>query len=154
VSVGLQIGTDELERLQRRLLKAARVDFVKLLAGLGALVENQSRNRIQNTKRGPDGGLWDPWSDKYAASKHGAANHQPHPGEHFESQGHSLLSLSGALLDSIHWRTTFDELEVGSNLVYAGRQNKTRTFLGLSKDDTKEAVVVIEEFLDKNLGLA
>lgn len=153
MSIGIAIDATELELLQRRLLSMSRVSFTSLLEGVGAVVESQTRRRIQDEKRGPDGGLWQGWSDAYAESKHGAGNHLPHPSDHYESQGHTLLSLSGALLDSIQGDVTFDELEVGSNLQYAKRQNEMRQFIGLSNDDNREVLGVINDFLDREMRL-
>ncbi len=130
------------------------MQFTNLLSSLGSVVESQSRNRIQNEKRSPTGQPWKDWGAAYAASKHGASKgHRPHPGQLRSSQGHTLLSLDGHLLESLHFQTTFDELEVGSNLIYANRQNEERPFLGLSQDNTAEALEVIEQFLDREMGL-
>ncbi len=153
MSVGLDIEAKDLERLQKRLLAVSHVKFTELLEGIGAIVENQSRNRIQNTKTGPDGTKWKDWSEAYAASKHGAKNHEPHPGQLRSSQGHTLLSLSGGLLDSLQDLVTFDEVEIGSNLIYANVQNEARPFLGLSSSDSDEIYNVINDFLDREMGL-
>lgn len=149
MSVGIDIDTRDLQRLQSRLLKVSRMKFDTLLHALGDQAEEHSRDRIQNTKTGPDGKKWRPWSEKYAASKHGAKNHDPHPGQLTESQNHTLLSLRGGLLDSMHNLVTFDEVEVGSNIEYAHYQNEMRPFVGMSSDDSKEAIDVIEDFLDR-----
>lgn len=153
MSVGIDVDAPELERLQQRLLKATRVDFHEMLEGIGGVVESQTRRRIQDEKSTPSGTRWREWSEKYAESQHGAENHAPHPGERRESQGHTLLSLSGALLDSIQFLRTFDEVEVGSNLKYANRQNEARQFVGLSDENNAEVLALVEDFLDQHLGL-
>ena len=38
-----------------------------LMRQLGAAVESQTKRRIQDEKRGPDGRRWPPWSERYAA---------------------------------------------------------------------------------------
>lgn len=154
MSVGVSVNSPELQALQKRLLKVSHVKFTKLLQTLGATVESQTRRRIQDEKKAPSGAAWADWSEAYAKSKHGAKNHRRHPGQLRSSQGHTLLSLSGALMDSIQWSTVMsDEVEVGSNLVYANRQNKDRQFIGLSAQNDRELLQVVEEFLDHEMGI-
>ncbi|MFC5372887.1 phage virion morphogenesis protein [Brevundimonas faecalis] len=78
------------------------------LANIGGLVENQIKARIADEKRTPDGEAWAPWSDSYAASRHG---------------NQSLLQASGAYLDSFAWDLSGDDLRVGSNMVQAAILN-------------------------------
>jgi phage gpG-like protein len=154
MSVGVTIESPDLDRLQLRLLTVSRVKFTDLLHSIGGVVESQSRRRIQTEKRGPDGTPWRGWSQAYAASKHGPKSHERHEGQLFESQGHSLLSLSGSLLESLQSQVAFGEVEIGSNLIYANAQNETRPFLGLSKDNSDEVIEVIDRFLDREMRIA
>lgn len=111
---------------------------------IGALIENQTKARIAHEKTSPDGEAWPAWSERYAASRH---------------HGHSLLQAEGHLLDSIAWTVEGeDELQVGSNLVYAaiqqfgGTEGKARgaaaiparAYLGLSDQNISD----IERALD------
>jgi len=64
---------------------------------LGVLVTSQTQRRIRSEKTSPDGAAW-------------KAN----------SEGTSILFRSGALDDSIHHEVGGREVEVGSNLIYAG----------------------------------
>lgn len=149
MSVGIEIKAPELARLEDRLASVANMDFGNLLDGLGSIVESQTRRRIQDEKTTPEALAWADWSEAYAASKHGASKgHLAHPGELRSSQGHTLLQLDGGLLDSMQSLVSGREVEIGSNLVYANFQNTRRQFLGLSPDNTEEAIEVIEDFLD------
>lgn len=150
MSVGFSVVAPDLKRLERRLVAVSNENYKELLEGVGGIVESQSRRRIQDEKTGPDGSIWKEWSESYAASKHGAENHDPHPGSRRESQGHTILSLTGGLLDSLQHALSFaDEVEVGSNLVYARRQNADRPFLGLSGDNERDVLETVEDFLDE-----
>jgi len=153
MSIGLQIEAPELRLLQDRLLRISQSDFSIMLDGLGGIVESQTHRRIRQEKSDPQGNAWIQWSDKYAGSKHGASkSHQPHPGELTSSQGHTLLFLDGHLDDSIQHLVRFDEVEIGSNLKYARRQNTSRQFIGLSEENTAEALEVVEDFLSGIIG--
>lgn len=158
MSLAIVATSPELDRLNRRLKAISRTLSYQivneLLEGVGAIVESQTRRRISVEKTDPKGVKWEEWSEAYAGSKHGRdANHKPHPTSLRRSQGHSLLVLEGDLLDSIQYLITGDEVQVGSNLIYANRQNAQRTFLGLSKDNEKEVVAIVDDFLDKRLNL-
>lgn len=156
MSLAIIAESPALSRLNRRMREFSRTLSKAggrvLLEAVGAIVESQTRRRISDEKTAPDGKKWEEWSEGYAASKHGAdAAHDPHPGALRESQGHSLLELDGGLLDSIQFLITGEEVEVGSNLKYARRQNAQRPFLGLSKDNEREVVEIIDDFLDDQI---
>lgn len=107
------------------------------LAITGGLIEMQTKHRIAAEKSAPDGTPWAPWSDDYATSRH---------------RGHSLLVGDGHLLGSINWQDQGDQIEVGSNLVYAAihqfggtpdmapgpRAIPARPYLGLSDENVVE----------------
>lgn len=76
-----------------------------LADAIGALVEDQTRHRIDSEKKGPDGTPWPKWSSGYAATRHG---------------GQSLLIGAGHFLASVQNYTVGNVAQVGSNLVYAG----------------------------------
>lgn len=76
-----------------------------LMYEVGALVEDQTKLRIDEEKRAPDGQPWGPWSEAYDNTR----NHAKH----------SLLVGEGNLRDSVQNYTTGLEAVVGSNLIYA-----------------------------------
>jgi len=119
-----------------------------LLDIVGALVVSQTQRRIHEEKRAPDGTEWDDWSDAYAGHKHGAKGHEPHPGQLRNADGHSLLELFGNLLTSITHVVHDNEVEIGSNLAYAGAQNMTRPFLGLSDANESELDRLVSSYLE------
>jgi len=160
MSLAIVAQSPALARFNKRMKQVAftlsRQGGRDILEAVGAIVESQTRRRISVEKTDPlTGQQWAEWSEAYAASKHGNdANHRPHPGELRSSQGHTLLVLDGGLLDSIQYLvSTGEEVEVGSNLVYARRQNAARRFLGLSKDNEREVVSIIDDYLDEQLKL-
>lgn len=72
-------------------------DVPQYLDELGVLVTSQTQRRIRSEKTSPAGVAW-------------KAN----------SEGTSILFRSGALDDSVHHEVGGREVEVGSNMVYAG----------------------------------
>lgn len=154
MSVGLSVESADLERLRTRLYALSKLTHEPLLESLGAIVESQTRRRFTEEKADPKGKRWRDWSEEYAASKHGKSkNHEPHPGDRRESQGHSILFLDGDLHDSMHFQTAFDEVEIGSNMDYAAAQNEMRQFIGLSPQNTDEVLETIEDYIDREMGL-
>ena len=109
---------------------------------LGALVESQTRRRIEEERTGPDGTPWPAWSPRYAATRH---------------SGHSLLQNEGDLLDSIFHEVTGDGVEIGSGLVYAAthqfgheeRSIPARPYLGLSADNEAEITALIADLMEE-----
>ncbi len=41
----------------------------QLAQDIGAMIERQTKDRIQTEKTAPDGTPWAPWSDRYAATR-------------------------------------------------------------------------------------
>ncbi|MEW5763711.1 MAG: phage virion morphogenesis protein [Acidobacteriota bacterium] len=101
-------GGDRLRaRLERLLARAGGPSQRDLLGRLGALVESQTRRRIQDGGPDPDGRPWEPLSPGYAAWKAGRSSGK-------------ILSLHGPLRDSLtHEVVSTEEARVGSGLVYA-----------------------------------
>lgn len=87
---GFKAAADALERL-------TEPDVPAFLDGLGGLVVSQTQRRIRSEKTAPDGTPWQP-----------------------NAAGTSILFMSGALDDSLHHEVRGNEVEAGSNLVYAG----------------------------------
>lgn len=112
---------------------------------IGELIVTQTKTRIADEKRGPDGEAWAPWSAAYAATRSG---------------GHSLLQGEGHLLDSISNHSRGLEAIVGTNLVYGAAQQfgleaedgsgglPAREYLGLSAENRTE----IEELVIDMVG--
>lgn len=142
--VAIQVDGRELTRLNH-LVEALlqRPDTRELMTTVGAVTEAQTRRRIEEDKRGPDGRPWDTWADDYARTRH---------------QGQSLLVGDGDLLDSLHYEAGREHAEVGSNLVYAaihqlggrpvGKNIPERPYLGLSDDDEAELQQVVDDWLN------
>ena len=89
MSATFQIQSQGFPATQRQLLQLANPDFQReLLESVGALVESQTRQRIQENKTRPDGKAWAKWSERYGRTRNG---------------GQSLLQNEGDLLDSIQY---------------------------------------------------
>jgi len=146
-----------LDGVEERLRRLTTKDLVDLFEGIGAEVESQTRRRIQEEKTGPDGQPWAEWSEAYAGSHHGRVkSHEPHPDELKSSQGHTILELSGDLLDSIMHETHLDRSVIGSNMVYAAAQQYgrpeinlvARPYLGLSRKNQDDIEHLVVNFLE------
>ncbi|MBI1495399.1 phage virion morphogenesis protein [Halocynthiibacter styelae] len=146
VEEGLAQATDRLTRL-------TVLDKHELLDTVGRLAQLQTRRRIRDEKTAPDG---TPWKANY--------------------RGSSLLHDQGNLHDSIDYRVSGGDVEVGSSLVYAaihhfggvikpknakalaftaGGENfvvqsvtmPARPYLGLSSDNRDEIESVVADFI-------
>lgn len=107
------------------------------LANIGGIVQGQTQRRLSEDKSSPDGEAWAAWSPAYAEGR---------------KKGKKLLDDSGALITSMAWDVTSDDLRVGSNLIYAALHQfggtddmapgaaavPARPFLGVSPDDAVE----------------
>lgn len=138
---GVRIELQGLSGVNAVLDRLANADLRPLLDALGSEVETQTRRRISEEKTAPDGAPWAPWSDAYAATRHG---------------GQSLLQSEGHLLDSMHYQVIGgDVVEVGSNLVYAaihqfggeevGRNIPARPYLGLSDENIDDLAALASD---------
>lgn len=132
-------------------LLAGLKDPEPLLWELAAEGEAQTRRRIEQEKRGPDGAPWPPWSSGYAATRHG---------------GHGLLEGTGALLDSL---TAFADRQTagwGTNLKYAAIHQfggsagmaagpaaiPARPYFGVSDENLEAFLEIAERWIDRLLG--
>ncbi len=140
--VGLIYDLRAIDRLEERINAIAGFDRRKLLDVIGATVESQTRRRIQEDKTDPEGIAWPAWSERYKKTRH--ANQ-------------SLLEGEGDLLASISYQLSEDEVEIGSNLIYAAthqmgddeRNIQARAYLGLSADDESEVEGVVDDFISR-----
>lgn len=147
MSIGVSITINGFDVAAQRLADLERPDFNEALETVGALVESQTKRRIQEDKESSEGKAWAPWSDAYARTRHG---------------GQSLLQGEGNLLESVQFLVSGDELEVGSNIVYAATHQfgdrrlawgrvmvmiPARPWLGLSAENEAEILEVLNDFL-------
>jgi phage virion morphogenesis protein len=141
-------GLPDWQRLARRVASMCGTgDRHQLLEEIGAEVESQTRRRISEEKTSPDGEKWPAWSDAYAATRH---------------EGQSLLEAEGYLLDSLQFAVSGDQVEVGSNLVYAAIQEfggaevgkpglPARSYLGLSDENAADVEAIADRWIDRQL---
>ena len=144
----IRIESEAVGRLNRRIseLAAGLTDFRPLLESVGGEVESQTRRRISEEKAAPDGTPWQPWSDDYAETRHG---------------GHSLLEGEGELLDSLQFLVGDDQVEIGSNLIYAaihqhggdevGIPIPARIYLGISPENEEDLMGILDDWADRQL---
>lgn len=146
--------------ITEHMARLENLDKSGLLEAIGAELESQTRRRIQEEKKSPDGEDWAEWSATHAATRHG---------------GQSLLQGEGNLLDSIQFVVTGDQVEVGSNMVYAGvmqygakqgefgRSSRNgpipwgdipaREYLGISDENAADIVAVANDWIDQVVGV-
>lgn len=145
---GVELSVDiDLSEAQAALARLSAGQIDQLAYEIGALVEDQTKLRIMDEKRAPDGMPWAPWSEAYAESLKRRNRRNPR----------SLLVGVGDLRDSIQNYTTGETVKVGSNLIYAaihqfggeavGMNIPARPYLGLSADNA----TAIEEFVADRL---
>jgi len=142
------VDTRELDAVRKRLDGLADFDRAGLLDAIGAEGESQTRRRIEEERTDPAGQPWEPWSPRYARTRHG---------------NHSLLMGEGDLLDSIQYLVAGGTVEWGSNLVYAAIHQfggeeigmpglPARPYLGLNPENETELLAVVNDFLDEALA--
>ena len=150
MSVGIVSNISDMQDLAKRLAALESLDREALLEGLGAETENQTRRRIGEEKTAPDGTPWPEWSPRYAKTR---------------NAGQSLLEGEGALMDSLQSVVTGDEVETGSNLIYAAIHNlggteemppgpravPARQYLGFSDENQDELQQLTDDFVEAHL---
>jgi len=144
-----------LRAAERKVGEIAQADIEDLMKAIGAEVENQTKRRIKAGGPDPKGSPWDDWTERYAGSDHGVKSHQKHASAKRKSGGHSLLSLSGALFDSIQFEADDEKVIVGSNLIYAAvhqfgfkkQSIPKRTYVGLSTKNRADIEILIKDFI-------
>jgi phage virion morphogenesis protein len=138
MSAGIRIDAKDLAVIESRFknffLKFK--DRKDILEKIGFILENSARNRIESTKRDPEGVPWAPWSESYAKTRNG---------------NQSLLMSRGQMLKRLSYRvTTSTTVEVGSRMKYSGymqdgtKKIPARPFLGMSTDDANDILIAIE----------
>lgn len=154
MSLALRYNLGEVPGLAARVARLAGRDTRSLMDALGAEAESQTRRRIKDEKRSPEGERWRPWSPAYAETRHG---------------GHSLLMAWGHLHDSVQYivGTGGEFMEWGSNLVYARPHQfgtdfsilstrrhveiPARPWLGLSGENLADLGAVVDDWADRQL---
>jgi phage virion morphogenesis protein len=136
------IGLDEARAAIGRMIDPGG-EFAEILA---EHVVGQTKVRIEEEKRSPDGAAWAPWSAAHAATRHG---------------NQSLLLAGGEdyLLESIAAETSDDAVRVGSGPVYGAvhqfgsRDGSTpaRPWLGLSAENRAEIEQLAVDLFDELL---
>ena len=133
MAIAVEFDVDGIRYLSLGLNAIARnvSDTRGLLSAMGAEVESQTKDRIEDKKRAPNGRPWAPWSPGYAATRHG---------------NHSLLINEGHLQNSIAWQLAGDTVRIGSPLEYAAthqfgapeRNLPARPFLDVALEDSDD----------------
>lgn len=129
----------DIEQLQPRLKKLGKVPEQALLDALGAEVESQTRRRVAEEKTTPAGAPWAELDPDYAAWKSTV------------SDG-GLLELTGDLISSLQYIVHSPLVIVGSNMVYANRQNTAREYLGLSSENIDDLDYLLADFMDDHVA--
>lgn len=143
-SVDLVINLRGLDPFKRTLGRMSPQRLERLLDSVGATLESQTRERLGDDKKDPEGKPWAPWSPDYA--------------ERRPSNG-GLLELSGGLIDSIAFETSASAVTLGSNLVYAlshqmgdsDRGIPARPYLGVSDENLEDIGDVVMRFIAREM---
>jgi len=142
---GAEVAVDfrALVRIQREMERLGLdLNMEEALGEVAAEVEFQTRERIESGENvGPDGIEWPPWSERYAATRHG---------------GHNLLRNDGHLLESLTYLVRGEDAVVGTNLEYGAthqfgdedRNIPARPYLGLSDENVDDIEHVLEVYLE------
>lgn len=138
MSVALDMELQGLNRLHAAIQTMRGLGKDKdLFEVIGAVVESQTEQRIHSEKEDHEGNAWAEWSYDYAETR---------------GSEHSLLVSEGFLKDSITFDASSDNVEVGSNRVYAAYQHEMRPFLGVSDANWNELQGTIEGFISEQLS--
>lgn len=148
--MSIKIETQGIPRVAQVLNKLAFMDMLELLDDVGAMIETQTRMRIEGQSGPPDGGDWAEYSEGYSDWK--------------DSQGKlgvGFLQLDGHLLTSIQHVETGDKVEIGSNIKYAATQQlgskdetvAARPYLGLNDENVDDVEDLVIKFLEQVAGL-
>ena len=111
-----------------------------LLEEMGACILSQTRRRILEEQRSPEGTPWEPWSSAYTKNHKNRAQ---------------LLYDEGQLFKSLTYDVHGGTCEVGTNLPYASthqfgnspRGIPKRPFLGVSYENLSELSELCEDWL-------
>lgn len=131
----IAVDPDDLGRLILRLRGLGRLFKAPsgLLRQVGEGVEAQTRQRIFHEKTSPEGVRWRPWSTAYAKTR---------------GPQHSLLVDTHDLVDSIDSKSDSKSATIFSDVVYAGYNQTTRPYLGISAQNAAEMEAFLAPLLE------
>ncbi len=141
MSIKLVIESKDLEKAIAALNRIANPDIGDLLTNIGSEAEAQTRIRLTEEKKSPDGV---PWKDLLPEYEEWKAQHHPVP---------NILIFEGDMRDSIQFQVTGEEAEVGSTMKYAKYHQTPRPFLGLSDDNEESIKELTTDWLREVAGL-
>ena len=139
IDFGIDVeGIDRLNAALAKLTQGAQ-DKRNLLSALGGMIEDQAKARIEREQASPGGTLWPDWSSEYAKTRHG---------------NNALLQNEGHLFDSIQSLISDDQVEIGTNLIYAAthqygdlrRGIPQREFMGISGSNLNDLAQVLDDW--------
>jgi len=152
MSLSLTVDDAGVERLAERIraLGQSLSQPGGLMTAIAFEGESQTRRRVSEEKRAPDGAPWPSWSAGYAARRGG---------------GSSLLEDGGDLVDSITSQAGDDYAEWGSNLVYFAIHDQggtsdmapgpaaipQRQMLGVSDDNETDIQGIVDDWIARRL---
>lgn len=120
---------DRLQQLQRK-----TGNLQPAFENIGQYLLLSTDTRFQQ-ETDPQGNRWKPNSPQTIAEK--------------KAKGRILkiLQNTGRLRDSINYTASRDRVVVGTNVQYAAKNQKERQFLGISTEDEREIVAILDSFL-------
>lgn len=150
MSIGIRVDLVGFQRAQSVLQKLTVLQLKDLLDNVGNMVANQTRTRIQHTKKAPDGGAWPRLDPDYEKRK---ATLKP---------GVGMLEFDQDLRDSLtHNVIGSTEVEIGSNRPYAAVHQlgspdgftPARPYLGISQQNSGDLDDMINVWIKRRTGL-
>lgn len=126
-------GLDAVTAALKRLSSIKTQDALRVV---GSKIQEQVERRIETEKKAPNGLRWAPWTRAYAETR---------------GTQHSLLIDTGDLLGSFRTINVGNEVQMGTEITYARKNDREREFMGLSEDNKREVRDVIEEWLREQL---
>jgi phage virion morphogenesis protein len=143
-------GLSQLVRAQRRLGRLDEVIDRDLGLALADVLEEQTRRRILEEKRAPDGTPWEAWSTPYArlrgstVGKDGLVDtHKLEESIKGEAHGKTALVLSDTIYAAVH--------QFGHHFAHNGARVPARPYLGISTENEAEIQDVLREVLEDAL---
>ena len=147
-SAAVKIKLNEMDKLARK-IKAFELsggDKQRLLSSLGMVIEEQTKDRIEITKKNPSGDLWHKVTEAYKKRK-------------AQSSSGGTLVREGHLLGGIEFQLTGREsVLIGSPQEYADYhqsardKKRRRKFLGLSTENIEELQFSVDEFMKRHVA--
>jgi phage virion morphogenesis protein len=144
-SVTIKIDDAAIRRALARLSRAAGHMRPAMLE-IGEEMTEATKQRF-STQTGPDGTPWAPLSPRYAGSKR-------------KQKSPAILVLRGYLHDTLRYQADADSVEWGTDRLYgathqfgdAGRNIPARPFLGLSADDERTILDIVQDHVGRAIN--